>query len=172
MNSRGITTLIAHNTWATSLLLDDAATLSVEQFHQRFEIGPGSLHDTLRHIIGAMRRWADRIGGAELRPSIEQDDRHRSPAELMTLLTAADAQLRTVAEALDASDRWLEPMEFQMPDGPTYRFQRLTAMLHALTHGMHHRAQALNIRRQLGLPPIGYDLDVVEWECVQTGQLA
>ena len=37
---------------------------------------------------------------------------------------------------------------------------------------MHHRAQALNIRRRLGLPALGLDLDVVEWEAMQTGQLS
>ena len=48
---------------------------------------------------------------------------------------------------------------------------RRTRKRRVLTHGVHHRAQILNMRRQLGLPPIGLDLDVVEWACVESGQL-
>lgn len=171
MNNHFATLLLGHNAWATAVLLDDAAQLTDEQFHRRFDIGPGSLHDTLRHIVGAMLRWADRIGGRPLRASIEDGGRRFSAAELRGLLAEADADLRRVADGLSAAGRWGEPMEFVVAGGPTYRFTRAAAFLHVLTHGMHHRAQVLNIRRQLGLPPLGLDLDVVEWECVQTGQI-
>jgi uncharacterized damage-inducible protein DinB len=164
--------LCDHNLWATRVLLDRSRPLTHEQFHRRFEIGPGSIHDTLRHIIGAMRRWADRIGARPLRESIERNGRPLAIDDLLALLSSADADLRSVTRELDASGRWSEPMEFVMPDGPTYHFSRAAALLHVLTHGMHHRAQILNMRRQLGLPPLGLDLDVVEWECVRTGQMS
>jgi uncharacterized damage-inducible protein DinB len=106
-----------------------------------------------------------------VRPSIEKNGRRYGPDELIELLVQADAELRAVAEAVTASGRWGEIMEFTTTEGRTWRFTRATAMAHVLTHGMHHRAQVLNMRRQLGLPPLGYDLDVVEWECVETGQM-
>jgi uncharacterized damage-inducible protein DinB len=171
MNSDFIGMLRGHNAWATSVLIDDAAKLTHEQFHRRFEIGLGSVHDTLRHILGAMLRWADRIGGREEKPSIEKDGKQRSAAELRELLAQADADLGAVAEAIERRGGWNESMEFVVEGGPTYRFSRAAAMLHVLTHGMHHRAQVLNMRRQLGLPALGLDLDVVEWECVQSGQI-
>lgn len=163
--------LLGHNAWATRVLLERSRELSEEQWHRRFEIGPGSLHDTLRHIVGTMIRWADRIGGRTVRESIERESRPRSADELLALLDRADAELRAMAAELTAQDRWGEIMEFAVPEGPPLRFMRATGMVHVLTHGMHHRAQALNIRRQLGLPPLGLDLDTVEWECVRTGQI-
>ena len=163
--------LMNHNTWATGVLIDDAAKLTPQQFQQRFEIGPGSIHDTLRHIVGAMIRWADRIGGREVRESIERNGSTMTPAELRADLARGDRELRAVAAEVEAAGRWNEQMEFVVPDGPTYHFTRATAIMHVLTHGMHHRAQVLNMRRQLGLPSLGLDLDVVEWECVQTGQI-
>lgn len=166
-----IVILRGHNLWATGLLIDDASKLTHEQFHRRFEIGLGSVHDTLRHIVGAMLRWADRIGGREVKPSIEKDGRERSAAELRELLAKADADLGAIAEAIERRGGWGETMEFVVEGGPTYRFSRAAAMMHVLTHGMHHRAQVLNMRRQLGLPALGLDLDTVEWECVQTGQV-
>ncbi|HEY3245967.1 MAG TPA: DinB family protein [Phycisphaerae bacterium] len=162
--------LFGHNLWATRLLLERSRELSEEQFHRRFEIGPGSIHDTLRHIVGAMLRWADRIGGRTVRPSIEKNGRAYSVDEVAALLVQGDAELRAVGDKLTAEDRWTEIMEFAVPEG-TWRFTRAAAMAHVLAHGVHHRAQVLNMRRQLGLPPLGYDLDVVEWECVETGQM-
>jgi len=163
--------LFGHNLWATRVLLERSRELSPEQFHRRFDIGPGSVHDALRHVVGAMLRWADRIGGRTVRRSIEKNGRQYTAEELLPLLAQADAELRAVADELTAQNRWSEVMEFTADEGRTWRFTRATAMMHVLTHGMHHRAQVLNMRRQLGLPPLGLDLDVVEWECVQTGQL-
>lgn len=163
--------LLGHNTWTTGALLDDADKLSPEQFHRRFDIGLGSVHDTLRHIIGAALRWSDRISGRPLRDSIEKRPQPHTVSELRSLLAQADAELRRAAAEVSARGAWSEQMEFVVPDGPTYRFSRAAAMMHVVTHGVHHRAQVLNMRRQLGLPPLGLDLDVVEWECAQTGQI-
>lgn len=171
MRSDWIHILSAHNTWATGVLIDDAAKLTHAQLHQRFEIGLGSVHDTLRHIVGAMLRWADRISGRTVKPSIERDGNELAPAALRELLAQADADLRSVGEAVEQRGGWSEEMEFVVDGGPTYRFSRAAALMHVLTHGMHHRAQVLNMRRQLGLPALGLDLDVVEWECVLTGQI-
>ena len=35
--------LLAHNQWATRQILEACAKLTPQQFHQRFEMGPGSL---------------------------------------------------------------------------------------------------------------------------------
>ena len=50
-----------------------------------------------------------------------------------------------------------------MPDGSTIQFTRAAAMVHVTTHGMHHRAQALNMLRHLGVKQ-DQDFDPVEWE--------
>lgn len=47
--------LLAHDVWATRKIIDACAKLSDAQFHQRFETGPGSLHDTLMHMITVLR---------------------------------------------------------------------------------------------------------------------
>ena len=52
------------------MLLERCRPLTRDQFHQRFEIGLGSLHDTLTHIVGVVRRWTDRIDGRTLRPAL------------------------------------------------------------------------------------------------------
>jgi uncharacterized damage-inducible protein DinB len=129
-------------------------------------MGPGSLHDTLTHIIGAMFRWADRIDGPprEVRPSIEDGSR-RTPTELMTLLDGAAADLAASAERARAGG--LEIACDVTLGGTTYRFTLGAMLIHVTTHGMHHRAQCLNMLRQLAVPGISDrlpEIDVLEWQ--------
>ena len=59
--------LLAHNHWATRNMLDACRGLSEEQLHQRFEMGLGSVHDTVSHVIWAMRLWTDVLSGRPIR---------------------------------------------------------------------------------------------------------
>jgi len=77
------------------MLLERCRPLTRDQFHQRFEIGLGSLHDNLTHVGEVMRRWADRIDGRPLRPAlagipgrpdIQHEAKERTPDELLAML--------------------------------------------------------------------------------------
>jgi uncharacterized damage-inducible protein DinB len=151
-----ITILLRQNRWATRNLLETCAALSPEQFHQRFEMGPGSLHDTITHILGAMRGWGDMLGGREQRPRLEEDG-PRTPAELLELLEALSDDLAASAAA--------HPEDEEVTGsrgGRTFTFTRGGVLTHVTTHGMHHRAQCLNMLRQLGVDPLP-PAAVVEW---------
>lgn len=152
--------LLQHNLWATRILLERCRALTPDQFRQRFDIGPGSLHDTLRHVVGAMFRWADRIADRPVRESIERAPQPRTPDELLELLAQAHRELEKVALRVEREGRHDDLMqaEFRLE-----RFTRGTAIVHVLTHGMHHRAQALNMLRRLGVGDLPA-LDAIEWE--------
>ena len=160
--------LLGHNAWATRRLLDRCRNLTPEQFTQPFDIGPGSLHDTLLHVVGAQRRWADRIGERQLRPRLEDRGR-RTPDEIIALLDEAVPDFADVVQRVVAEDRLDERMEFHVPDrDDPFVFTRGTAIVHVMTHGVHHRAQALNMLRRLGVADLP-DLDAVEWELEEAG---
>lgn len=165
-----MTVMLDHNAWATRVLIESCRDLSDEQFHQKFDIGVGSLHDTLRHVVGAMLRWADRIGERPLRTTIEDGPLLRVDA-LLALLHQADAELRALAESLERADGWNTTINFPNGVGGEFAFSKAAAIVHVLTHGAHHRAQAVHIRRRLGLAPLEFDLDAVEVELIRTGQL-
>jgi uncharacterized damage-inducible protein DinB len=157
--------VLEHNAWATHEVLRACTALGDEQWHQRFEMGPGSLHDTLTHVVGAMFRWADRIDGPPraVRPSIEDGSR-RTPADLGALLERAAADLAASAER--AQERGLETALDVTLGSQTYRFTLGAMLVHATTHGMHHRAQCLNMLRQLAVPGASDQLpeiDVLDW---------
>ena len=156
--------LLRHDAWATRELLRACGEPTDEQLHRRFDIGPGSLHDTLTHIVGAMLRWADRLEGPPhaVRPSIEGGGA-RTIAQLHGLLDRAESELS--ASARRARERGLDTVVEVTLGGTAYRFTLGAMLVHVTTHGMHHRAQCLNMLRRLEAPGISDalpDIDALE----------
>ena len=148
-----------HDRWATAQVLSACGKLSADQFHRRFDIGPGSLHDTLTHIISAMRAWTETLAGeAEPRPRPEADGQRRTPEQLRSLLEEAWREF-----SAEARRRRLEEMVCRRTrDGTTFRLTRCAVVTQVTTHGMHHRAQCLNLLRHLGVTPLPPS-SVAEW---------
>jgi uncharacterized damage-inducible protein DinB len=150
--------LFAHDRWATAQILDASGKLSADQFHRRFDIGPGSLHDTLTHIVGAMRTWTDTLSGAELRPRPDTDGQRRTPDQIRALHQESCQELTTEARRRPLA----EMVTRRARDGRSFDLTRAAALMQVLTHGMHHRAQCLNMLRQLGVNPLPPS-SVAEW---------
>ena len=150
--------LLSHDRWATAQILGACEPLTLDQFHRRFDMGPGSLHDTLTHVLGAMRAWTDTLAGQEPRPRLETDGQRRTPEQLRALLdeTAKDFADQARRRPLE------ETVSRTLRDGRTLTFTRAAALLQVTTHGMHHRAQCLNMLRQLGVTPLPPS-SVAEW---------
>ena len=148
--------LLAHNRWANRQMLDACAGLSREQLHRPFEMGPGSLHNTLAHIAGSIRGWATMLAGAAPRPRIEKG----GPYTLDQLRTLFDEATRELEDALAAHP--LDGIATTERDGKHYAFARAGVLTHVTTHAMHHRAQCLNMLRHLGVGPLPHS-SVVEW---------
>lgn len=150
--------LLSHDRWATRNMLDACARLTPDQLHRRFDMGPGSLHDTLTHIIGAMRAWTESLAGHEPRPRIDTDGQQRTVEQLHALLEetagafAVEARRRPHDEMVSRTTR----------DGRIVRMTRAAVLAQIVTHGMHHRAQCLNMLRQLGVSPLPPS-SVAEW---------
>lgn len=136
--------LLRHNGWANRALLVRCAALSREDFHRRFEIGPGSLHDTLVHICASTHRWNLLLSGAPSDVRLENDP-PRSPEAILALHDEIDAELLRQADAapLDAEARGVRR-------GKPYVSTRAAVLAHVLYHSIHHRAQCLNMLRRLG----------------------
>ena len=148
--------LLQTNHWANHQILDACRPLTDDQFHQNFEMGLGSLHDTVTHIIGAMRGWGDLIGGREQRPRLEADP-PRSIDELKALHDDIAADF-----ANSATGHPTEEIVSGSRGGREYSFTRGAVVVHVATHGMHHRAQCLNMLRHLGVDPLPAS-SVMEW---------
>jgi len=150
--------LIAHDRWATTQLLDACDKLTPEQFHRRFDLGPGSLHDTITHMLAAMRAWTETLAEIEPRPRLDADGQQRTPAELRALLEESADAFTTQAHRRPLADT----VTRRTRDGRTLTVTRAAVLLQVTTHGMHHRAQCLNMLKQLGVKPLP-PRSVVEW---------
>ena len=99
-----------------------------------------------------------------VQPSIEGEAR-RTPTELLAILEPAAAGLAASADRARARGLGTE---FDVTlAGQTHRFTLGAALVHVTTHGMHHRAQCLNMLRHLGVPG-GRDrlpeIDPLDWQ--------
>jgi uncharacterized damage-inducible protein DinB len=147
--------LIEHDRWATRNVIAACVLLTHEQFHQRFDIGPGSLHNTTTHILSALRGWGDLLAGRAEQPRF--DGVERTPAELLALHDELATDFGTTARKHS-----LEETVSRERGGKMYSFTRGGVITHVATHGMHHRAQCLNMLRGVGVNPLPHS-SVLEW---------
>lgn len=148
--------LLKHNRWANRQMLDACAKLTHDQLHQPFEMGLGSLHATLAHIAAAQRSWATMLAGGPRQSRIEQG----GPYTIDQLRTLLDDTAQELADALAAHP--LDAIATTERDGKRYAFARGGVLTHVTTHSMHHRAQALNMLRHLGVDPLPHS-SVADW---------
>jgi len=147
--------LLAHDHWANGRLYETCRSLSEEQFHHPFAMGTGSLHNNLVHNLGAMRGWTDVLNESERRPRLEEG-KHSIP-EIEKLHESVSAEFRAAALA-KPFDTVLTPSR----NGQSYTFTAGGILTHVTTHSMHHRAQCLNMLRQLGIEELP-ESSVMEW---------
>lgn len=155
MQNSALRELFVHYDWARDKLMTLASELSDEQLDRRFEMGPGSLRDTLRHLYGAERIWYERWQGAQ-QPQFPRARTISAMSDLWQafrdLATTRNAYLDTLGEA-DLQ----RLVTYTNPEGETHAFPLDDLMLHVCNHGFHHRAQALNMLRHVGVKPPGLD---------------
>ncbi|MEZ6241582.1 MAG: DinB family protein [Phycisphaerales bacterium] len=154
--SNPVEILLAHNHWATRNILDACTKLSDAELDKPFEMGVGSLRATMTHLLGALRGWGDLLADREQRERLEKSGPY-SPVQLLELLDEIAADVLESAESHPVDE-----IVTGERAGKTYSFTRGAVLTHVTTHGMHHRAQALNMLRRLGVDPLPPS-SVMEW---------
>jgi uncharacterized damage-inducible protein DinB len=102
-----------------------------------------------------MQIWTDRLAGRAMRPRLDANP--RTVGELLALLDELSMELARAAAAFP-----LDHTIAMTRDGKEFTFTRGGVLVHVTTHGMHHRAQCLNMLRQLGVQPLPLS-SVIEW---------
>lgn len=148
-------TCFAYNDWARDRVLDMAEGLSGDQLDRPFDMGPGSIRSTLQHLYGAERDWyahwrggsaGDHPAASALKDATALRTAHRGLAAERDawLGTLSDADLAALIENTD-------------PAGHVEHLPLGDYVLHVCNHGVHHRAQALNMLRRVGVTVRGLD---------------
>ena len=148
--------LFVHADWARDRLLAAAASLDDHALDRAFEIGPGTLRRTLRHLRSAERYWLSTWQGRP-RDADPAGDGVLSVAALGDHFreTAAEREAFLDAEGMEGQRH---VVEFEDESGHSYRVPLGDLMLHVCNHAGHHRAQVANMLRRVGadVPKIDY----------------
>jgi len=120
------------------------ALLSPENLTRRFPIGHGTLHASLYHLVAVAEKWTDR---SRPDPTDVIGKTYPGPGKITVAelrrryRTAADQMLKNLA-ALNATNPKLRDDLWLI---------KRNHLVHITTHGMHHRAQMINMLKQIGV---------------------
>ena len=140
-----------HRAWVNARLREAARGLEADALHRRFDIGQGTLLDTLSHLYLAERVWLEALSG-QAPPTRDEltfetlDDLEREWEEL-------EGRWSRFLASLDASDLGRMVEKRSSHEETVQRTPLLDALLHVCTHGQYTTAQAANMLRQLGHTP-------------------
>ena len=152
--------LLGHDEWTTAQLLQRCRELTPTQFAQSFDIGHEGLKATLEHMIGNVEVWTDLMAGTI-------GDNGSAPAgndidSLIRRHKASYARFAALARQIRDADKinalWTDVLD-QPPTEKTYG----GAILHVITHNMHHRSEVLHMLARLGLTNLP-EGDLLGWE--------
>ncbi|MGA2231355.1 MAG: DinB family protein [Tepidisphaeraceae bacterium] len=149
--------LLEHDQWATTQILHACEKLTADQFARKFEMGPGSLQATLTHMISAKKTWTDTLMERPLTARIDQTGAVYSLGQLLELHKESGDEFMLVARKHP-----LDEIVKRTREGKEFSFTRGVVIAQVTTHGMHHRAQCLNMLRHLGVKPLPMS-SVAEW---------
>ena len=138
---------------ARARILEWSRPLSAEQQAREFPIGLGTLAKTLTHIMASEWYYVMRMEGRDVPRYEEWPIRHEAPPALAALEKAWAVQASRTRSAIGAVRDWDRELEYQVEDeghrllvnaSPADIFTQL------VLHEVHHRAQAMNMLRQMG----------------------
>ncbi len=137
--------LLGHDHWATTQLLELSQGLTDAQLDQPFDIGHGSLRETLNHLIFVVDFWTGWMAG---QPVTWEREVQRSVSDLIERHQRFYATFATFARRVHdeqrLEDTFVDHFGSQMTFGG--------AVLHVILHNAEHRSEAVHILGRLGVP--------------------
>lgn len=136
-------------------VLDAIRMIGPDDYLRPFAIGPGSLGAILTHIMISEWYYIERLEGRDVPPYAEWSIQSENPPAFGALERAWSDQAIRTREALKAVADWSARVEYEVTDDDNRRLHVTTdaadLFQQLALHEVHHRTQALNILRQLGV---------------------
>ncbi len=147
--------MLGYDAWAAGLALDVCRGLTDAQLDQPFDIGHGTLRETLAHVVGTVAYWAGQMEGMPEEP----------PPAAASVDALAEWHRRAHAAFASAARRARDAgrLDETFLDGYDYPQSRGGTILHVVSHGAQHRAEIRHMLTRLGLADLP-DGDSLEWE--------
>lgn len=141
-------------TTARERLFTQARSLTPRQHAEVFPIGLGSLLRTFAHILGAEWYYIQRLTSAELPPMDQWPINDENPPALPVIESLWHEQAPRTRAAFETIDDWQAEVAYEVSWGEKPRrviASKADVVTQLVLHEMHHRAQAMNILRHLGI---------------------
>lgn len=156
MTVQDIRRLYAYDRWATTRLLDAAASLTPDRLSQPIGGSFGTLLGIFQHVVGAEWVWLERFHGRS--PQVA------TGTDALTTIDAVRARASEVAGALAAfverlSEESLQDrVAYTSFQGDDFTHPLGGLLQHVVNHGTYHRGQAAMALRILGAEAPSTDL--------------
>jgi uncharacterized damage-inducible protein DinB len=147
--------LFDYNYWARDQQLAVCMTLTQEDLERRLGGSFGSVHDTLKHLLGAEYVWLERFNGSSPR-TIPWLDEMSNLEAIRLRWEEVERGMRACIRGLDTG-RLATPLTYQNLKGETWTYPLWQALMHLANHGTYHRGQVTMGLRLLGAQPPAID---------------
>ena len=149
-------------------LLDWVRPLTPDQYAREFPIGLNSLARTLTHIMSSEWYYIERMRQADVPPHDQWAIRDEIPPSFPALEAAWTEQAGQTRATLAAIRDWSTELEYQVTDDSGCRLiinaSPSDIFTQLVLHEVHHRAQAMNMLRQLGVPASDLDYNALMYK--------
>ncbi len=155
-------------TRARSRIFEKVRPLSADQYARDFPIGHGTLGRIMTHIMVSEWYYVQRIQGRVVPPYEQWPIRWESPPPFGSLEATWMGQADDTRAALGAVRDWSEDLEYRVTQDDGRHMIVTTSAGDIFTqlalHEVHHRAQAMNMLRQSGIPVEDIDFNLLTFK--------
>ena len=138
---------LGYEAWTLRYFIERCRELAPSQLHQPFDIGHGTVHDTINHIIVNIEVWTDLM---RERPVRDLPPIAANPDSYLQRFDAAMADFADYARLLAAEGR-LDETYLDVLDTPPQSKTSGGTLLHVLTHTTVHRWEIQHMLQRLGI---------------------
>jgi uncharacterized damage-inducible protein DinB len=150
--------LLGHDAWTTRHLLERCKEVDRDGLRRPFDLGHGSLLETIEHLVENVEVWTALMRG---QPS-EARTGTGSLDDLIGRFDAAYGAFADIARTVRDGGAWDETYRDVLDDPPRPKSFGGT-ITHVVTHNMAHRAEVLHMLRRLGMSEL-IEGDALSWE--------
>jgi uncharacterized damage-inducible protein DinB len=148
-------TLLQHDHWATSLVLQHMVELNDANLDKPFDLGHGSIRDTLSHHLDAIEFWMGLMTGV---PGTPQSEPKPAVNDLIDRHNRAHGAFADFVRSIRDEGRLDETFVDHHGNESTFG----NTFLHVILHSSNHRAEERHMLQRLGVQEI-WDADPQEW---------
>ncbi len=146
----------AYHDWALQLLLELAKDLDRDALHRDFNMGMGTIHKSLAHLRDAEKWWLGNWNNQSSTFPAYQ------PLEPMSMIAESRKEIATQRNQIieTSDDVAMQRVVIANPGKIRFPVRVIESMVQLCCHGTHHRAQIVNMLRQMGIQSSGIDFIV------------